>query len=399
MRILVVHNDYGRYSGEEAVVDRFIADMRGLGHEVETLRRTSKFLRQSLLGRVKAYFSGLYSFEGVAMMREAIATFKPDVVNVHNLFPFISPASLNECRKAGVPVIMTVHNYRLICPTGLFLHDGKPCEECLKTHRERPCILHNCERNLSRSFAFAHRNKVARRRGFYLKNITYYACLTEFQREKLAAFGYPAERLVVIPNYPNPMVRSVSSDNICTQGMPDGFIGYVGRLSAEKGYDLLLKVAKRHPRLQFIFAGDSREEAQKTTLHNVHYCGHLNNQQLATFYRKASFVAIPSRCYEGLPMVSLEAFSQGKTCVMPNHGIFPSLAYNGDKQCAVLFAPGDVGDLEKAILSLANAPDRLLRLNLNAKEHVEQHFSHDIVVGKWQELLDKAINAAKSPRR
>lgn len=389
MRILVVHNDYGCYSGEEAVVDRFITDMRENGHEVETLRRTSKFFRHSLLGRVKAYFSGLYSFEGVAMMREAIATFKPDVVNVHNLYPFISPASLKECRKAKIPVIMTVHNYRLICPTGLFLREGKPCEECLQAHKERPCILHNCEHSLFRSIAYAHRNKVARRRRFYLKNVSYYACLTEFQREKLAAFGYPAERLVVIPNYPKPFTHNATGNDICKQGVLDGFIGYVGRMSEEKGIDLLLEVAKRHPRLQFVFAGNSRKEIHESSLHNVHFCGHINYQQLATFYRKASFMVIPSRCYEGFPMVSLEAFDQSKTCVVPNHGVFPTIAYNGDKQCAVLFKPGDIDDLENAIMSLVNEPDHLQQLNVNAKEHVTQHFSRDIVMGKWQELLKK----------
>lgn len=393
MRILVVHNDYGRYSGEEAVVDRFIADMRACGHDVETLRRSSKFFRGSLLGRLKAYFSSLYSLEGVAMMREAIATFKPDVVNIHNLFPFISPASLKECHKTKTPVIMTVHNYRLICPTGLFLRDGKPCEVCLQKHTERPCILNNCEHNLLRSIAYAHRNKIARCMQLYLRNVTVYACLTEFQREKLAAFGYPAERLAVIPNYPVPCAHNNGDDdnNSIISDVSEGFIGYVGRLSEEKGYDLLIEVAKRHPQLQFAFAGDSREDVHTVPLHNVHYCGHLTQKQLVNFYRRASFIVIPSRCYEGLPMVLLEAFEQSKTCVVPRHGAFPTLIYNGDKQCAVLFRPGDVNDMDKAIMSLVNNPEYLQHLNSCAKENLVQHYSRSIVVEKWQELLNNTV--------
>ncbi|MDE7180994.1 MAG: glycosyltransferase, partial [Muribaculaceae bacterium] len=119
MKILLVHNDYGRYSGEEAVVDRMAEIFSGLGHEVVQLRATTAGVRDTMAGKVRAFVAGIHCPSGVRAMREALRWEKPDVVNVHNLYPFISPAALRECRRAGVPVIMTVHNYRLICPTGL----------------------------------------------------------------------------------------------------------------------------------------------------------------------------------------------------------------------------------------------------------------------------------------
>ena len=132
MRVLIVHNDYGKYSGEEAVVDKMAAMLRSHGYEVAFYRLTSAGSRESLGGKVHGFAAGIYSPSGVRGMREALRRERPDVVNVHNLYPFISPAALRECSKAGVPVVMTVHNFRLVCPTGLFMRDGRPCELCLR---------------------------------------------------------------------------------------------------------------------------------------------------------------------------------------------------------------------------------------------------------------------------
>ena len=139
MKVLIVHNDYGKYSGEEAVVDKMAAMLRAHGHEVAFYRLTSAGSRESLMGRVHGFVAGVYSIRGVRGMREALRRERPDVVNVHNLYPFISPAALRECRKAAVPVVMTVHNFRLICPTGLFMRDGRPCELCLRRGNEWGC--------------------------------------------------------------------------------------------------------------------------------------------------------------------------------------------------------------------------------------------------------------------
>ena len=154
MKILLVHNNYGKRSGEEAVVDKMDAIFKSIGHDVAQLRMTTEGVRESVAGKVRGFLSGMYSPGGVKAMRDALRREKPDVVNVHNLYPFISPAALFECRKAGVPVIMTIHNFRLICPTGLFMRNGRPCEECLDRHDEWGCFAHNCEH--SRQIGRAH---------------------------------------------------------------------------------------------------------------------------------------------------------------------------------------------------------------------------------------------------
>ena len=111
MKILIVHNNYGKYSGEEAVVDKMADMLTSHGHEVAFYRRTTEGVRESAVGKIKGFLSGIYSSSGVRGMRDALRRERPDIVSVHNLYPFISPAALFECKKAGVPIVMTIHNY------------------------------------------------------------------------------------------------------------------------------------------------------------------------------------------------------------------------------------------------------------------------------------------------
>lgn len=157
MKILLVHNNYGKYSGEEAVVDKMTEMLQARGIDIAFYRQTSEGSRETLGGKIKGFLCGIYSPEGIRGMREALRRERPDVVNVHNLYPFISPAALQECRKAGVPVVMTVHNFRLVCPTGLFMRNGAPCEICLERGNEWSCLRHNCEHSLLKSAGYSEK--------------------------------------------------------------------------------------------------------------------------------------------------------------------------------------------------------------------------------------------------
>lgn len=387
MRILIVHNDYGVYSGEEAVVDRMIADGRRAGYEIETLRRTSKFSRDNFWGCVHGFMAGIWCVSSRRMMREALRTFKPDLVHIHNLYPFISPAVLPLCHRAGVPVIMTVHNYRLICPSGLFLRDGKPCENCLHNGNERDCIRYNCEHNKFRSFGYALRNMVARRTRAYIDNVDFFCCLTDFQRQKLIEAGFDAERIRVFPNYVKPV--EAEAPNAETDKWGKGYVGYVGRMSHEKGFDMLLEVARRHPEIEFRMAGTIRDNENMDFPSNVCHCGQLSTERLARFYENASFIIIPSRCYEGFPITLLEASTHQRCCIAPNHGAFPELMTNPEsgETCGLLFAPLDVDDLEQKVVLLWNDHQLNEKLSTLAAENCKKRFAKHRLNKSWDAFL------------
>ncbi|MBQ6238103.1 MAG: glycosyltransferase family 4 protein [Bacteroidales bacterium] len=394
MRILIAHNDYGRYSGEEAVVDRQIADYKAAGHDVATLRLTSEGARDSVFGKIRGFFAGIYSIRGRRTMRRCLADFRPDIVHIHNLYPFISPAVLPLCKKNGVPVVMTVHNYRLICPTGLFLRNGHPCETCLERGNETGCILHNCEQSLFRSIGYALRNTTARLSRAYLDNVDHYCCLTEFQRAKLIAAGFDKDRISVIPNYielPEPTDKPFPQQ---------GFVGYAGRLSYEKGFDLLMEVARRHPEIEFRFAGTLREEEKATTLPNVTLCGQLGQEQLAAFYTQARFIVIASRCYEGFPLALLEASSHSRCCIAPDHGAFPDLMRDGHsgEMTGLLFRPLDTDDLEDKVVRLWNDTALASRLGHQARQNCQARFTKETVTRKWNDTLMQIADTCNSAR-
>lgn len=380
MKILIVHNDYGRYSGEEAVVDRMAVMFARLGHEVAFFRCTSEGSRDALVGKARAFVSGIYSPSGVKGLRDALLREQPDVVNVHNLYPFISPAALFECKKAGVPVVMTVHNYRLACPTGLFMRHGIPCERCLQRGNEWSCVLHNCEQSWPKSIAYAMRNAVARWSGAYAKCVDRFVCLTDFQKSRLIEAGYDAGKITVIPN-------SIDVDND-PLSKPGQYVGYLGRLSYEKGYDLLLDVARRLPQVEFRFAGAQREGAEGLSLPpNVRLTGYLRGDELWQFVGDSRFMVIPSRCYEGFPMAILEAAQQLKPVVAPRHGGFTEIVGEGGDAIGCLFQPGSVDSLEQEVLGLWSHPQRCGELGRKAFCKLQRKYATGSVQSEWAVLL------------
>ncbi len=379
MKILIVHNNYGKYSGEEAVVDKMAIMLTTHGHKVAFYRCTTEGVRESAAGKIKGFLAGIYSPSGVRGMREALLRENPDIVNIHNLYPFISPAALFECKKAGVPVVMTIHNFRLICPTGLFMRNGMPCEVCLEKGHEWSCIRYNCEQSLLKSLGYTLRNVAARWSGAYKKNVDAFACITDFQRQKLIAAGYEANKIKVIPN----------GIDVPTTYTPikGEYVAYIGRLSYEKGYDLLIEAARRNPDINFCFAGATREQSKLPISPNVTFKGYLRGEELTDFIRQSRFCVMPSRCYEGFPMAILESACYGKPTIGPNHGGFTEIIGQGKDAIGYLFTPNDVEDMEKQIVSLWNNPEETARLGQKAFEKLQREYSSEVIYEKWSELF------------
>lgn len=383
MKILLAHNDYGKYSGEEAVVDKMAAMLPELGYEVAQLRMSTANYRESISGKVKGFLSGLWSPAGVKAMRNAILNEKPNIVNVHNLYPFISPAALKECRKADIPVIMTIHNFRLMCPTGLFMRDGRPCELCLQEGNEWNCVKYNCEHSMFKSVGYALRNAVARINHHYINCVDVFACITDFQRRKLVEAGFDPDKIVVIPN-------SMESPELLPEQIEGSYIGFSGRISREKGVDIIINVARRHPEIPFKLAGVVREPNLVEHLPaNVELTGYLQGDDLDNFYRNASFFVMASRWYEGFPMTILDAAKYGKALVAPDHGGFTEIIGSGNDAIGVLFEPNNEISFEEAVVSLWNKPELIRILGQKANRKLYKEYSTHVIAQKWKILIDR----------
>lgn len=382
---MLVHNDYGKYSGEEAVVDKMAGMLPAIGYEVAQLRMTTADARESLMGKIRGFVSGIYCPGGVKAMREAIRRESPDVVNVHNLYPFISPAALRECRKAGVPVVMTVHNFRIMCPTGLFMRDNRPCEMCLERGNEWGCVKYNCEHSRLKSIGYAARNAVARIGKYYRDCVDMFACITDFQRRKLIQAGFPPEKIVVIPNS-----MDVPPLTDCEAG---NYVAYSGRISREKGVDMIIEAARRHPDILFKLAGAVRDTDLVADLpSNVELTGYLSGEKLRDFYANARFFVMASRWYEGFPMTILEAARFAKPMVAPDHGGFTEIIGRGEDAIGMLFAPGNIDSFDEMVASMWG--DLIKTQLLGAKSYVklQKQYSTEVVVDKWNALLAQMTN-------
>ncbi len=389
MKVLIVHNDYGKYSGEEAMVDKMGVMLKDLGYEVAQLRMTTAGARESLIGKIKGFIGGLWSPSGVRAMRDAIRSEKPDIINVHNLYPFISPAALRECKKAGIPVVMTIHNYRLICPTGLFMRDGRSCELCLQRGNEWGCVKYNCENSILKSVGYAARNALARIKRHYADCVDVYACITDFQRRKLIEAGFNPEKIVMVPNsVPVPELKEF---------IPGEYIAFSGRLSNEKGVDLIIETARRHPEIPFKLAGAIRDKELVENLPaNVELMGYLKGDDLDKFYRNARFFVMASRCYEGFPMAILEGAGFGKPMIAPDHGGFSEIIGKRDEAIGLLFEPGNTESLERAVVELWNDPEKIGILGQKANQKLKNQYSTEVIAQKWKNLINETTHISQS---
>lgn len=389
VKVCVIHNEYGKLSGEEVAVRNLKNLLEEKGHSVVPYIRSSAEIDAMHLGRIRAFFSGVYSPKSRKVIADLLEREKADLVHVHNLFPLISPSVLLECKARNIPVVMTVHNYRLICPSGLFAYEGKVCEKCAGGH-EYWALFRNCERSILKSTGYGLRNWTARRNGYFRDNVTLYATLTEFQRQKLIAAGFEENRIRVVPNMLNDDYAS---------GRPSvlgSYFGFVGRLSPEKGVDVLLSAAKTESGIPFKIAGTmgSANGDQMNSLSNVEFRGYLEGKRLHKFYEESRAILLASTCYEGFPMVILEAMFNAKPVICPRIGGLSEIVKDG--VTGLLFEPGNSSDLAEKVRYLWDRPELCRKLGNAGREKALQEYSPDKYYERIMSAYKEAIDLAHS---
>jgi len=390
VKVLLVHNEYGKPSGEEMVVNGTRRLLEEHGHEVVCFTRSSAEIETMRWGRTRSFFSEIYSQPSRLTMRRLLAERRPDVVHIHNLFPLISPSILPECRNAGVPVVMTLHNYRLVCPNGLEMVRGRICDKC-SGGREYWCIIRNCEGSYPKSIGYAIRNYVARKRRYYLDNVTVFVALTKFQRERLLAVRFPAERTVVIPN----TIRAEDSVGMSSLG---DYVGYIGRISPEKDIPTLLDAARRCSEIPFMVAGvyDRMPQLLREAPANLRFLGHLDRRESSRFVHGARLIVLCSICFENFPMAVVEAMIHAKPVICSRIGGLPEIVEDG--RTGLLFQPGDPVELAEKIRYLWSRPELCWKLGQAGRAKALREYSSETYYDRLMGVYRKAIELVAGER-
>ena len=382
MKTLLVHNEYGIYSGEERAVDMMAVMLKSIGIHTVQLRTSTCKSQDSLISKINVSLNSIYSCSGIHLMRKSLKENKPDIVIINNLYPFISPWALLECKKAKVPVVMRVHNYRLLCPNGLF-YNTAVCELCLKHGNELSCIFHNCTGKILKSIIYALRNAIARYYRLYINNVDRYICLTNFQKYKLIESGVPERKIDVIVNH---VVDLPKRDIVI-----GNYVGFCGRLSSEKGIDMILKAAELCPDIPFKLAGKVHDFCFSNLPANVELCGFLEKDKLERFYLEARFMIIGSKCYEGQPMAVIEAALYSKVSIIPLHGGFLEILSSSGIQEFAGYKVGDLTTMIDKIKYLWNKPLDCIKLGKLLRSVIEKEYSLNAVSDKWKRVLENVI--------
>lgn len=367
MRILVAHNRYREAGGEDAVVAAEIELLRDAGHDVWTLLRDN---RDAPSSRLASTPTAVWSRSANAAVRAMVREHSLDVVHVHNTWHVLSPAVLRAASAAGAAVVQTLHNYRLVCPGALLMRDGSPCEECVGRAAPMPALRHRCYRgSFAETTAVAVTTRLHFALGSYARHVDAFIALTAFARQRFVRGGLDPRLVHVRPNF------VAAGSAAAAPASREGRLLFVGRLAAEKGIDDLVEAwgaGVDAATLEIVGDGPSAAAVRDAAREGRYgWLGSLAHDDVLTRMARASALVVPSRCYEGFPMVVAEAFAAGTPVIAPRLGALAEIVEH--EVTGLLYEPGSAASLRTAMQRIASDPDLAARLGRGAAaRHAEQ---------------------------
>jgi len=384
MKIIFANNYYYIRGGAERVFFDEMQILREKGHYVLPFSRHFSQNIENL-----KYFAPPIDYENVPIYKRPFAAFSliysptcaryfgklldrelPDIVHGHNIYGRLTTSIIHAAKKRNIPVVLTLHDYKLICPSYLMLREGKICELC-KGKRFYYCLLKRCHKD---SFFASAVYTVETYFNFFTKKydwVRFFICPSKFLLQKCIEGGISEHKLVYVPNFIRVEEFKPLYDN-------KGYILFVGRLSKEKGILTLLKAVQDiDVELKVVGDGPIRRVCERfikeNNIKNVSFEGYKSGDELKNLYRNAIFVVFPSEWYENAPMSVLESFAYGKPVVGANIGGVPEMVKNGET--GLLFTPGDHRELREKIIYLLKQPSFVNKLGQKARRVVEQKYN------------------------
>jgi glycosyltransferase involved in cell wall biosynthesis len=391
MKILLVHNIYQQAGGEDVVFDQELQLLERHGHQVVTYLRSNHELEQlSAIGQIGLVSRIISAEDSKQDIRKILREEKPDLVHAHNTFMMISPSIFEMCKQERVPVLQTLHNYRLLCPAATFFRDGHVCEECTK-HGLMRSVTHGCYReSRAATAAVALMLQVHRARGTWDDSVSGFIALTQFARNKFIERGLPAEKIYVKPNfvYPDPGERNI----------PGNYALFAGRLSPEKGVSTLLEAWDRlRSPIPLVIVGDGplradlEAEAAIRNLQHVTFRGRLTTGETRAAMKQAAFLIVPSLWYEAFSLNIAEAFACGVPVVCSRLGAMQENVSDG--RTGLHFNAGDAEDLAAKVDWARTHSLELAAMGRKARREYERRFSAEVNYSQMMEIYEQTVGA------
>ena len=394
--VLVIHNRYLEPGGEDTVVAAEIQLLRQHGHRVlQYARHNREIAGFNLLRRAALPLTATWDQESYAELRALIRQERPTIAHCHNLLPLVSPAVYYACASEGVPVVQTVHNYRLVCPGGNFFRNGAACDDCpgsLTRAAMRGCY-HDSRRHTA-SVAFmlgAHRAL-----GTWRERVAAYIAPSEFCRDVLCRHGLPPDKIVAKPHF-------AAEIRPQKNGVGD-FAIFAGRLSEEKGILPLLAVWRELKDIPLVVVGSgpleevARRLVRESGADHMRFTGQLSHNETLRRIEEARFLIAPSRCYETFGLSVLEAMSSGVPAIVPPAGALRELV--ADRQTGLVVDVEDAEKLSKAIRRMWSRPLETKEMGRAARHRCLEHYSAESNYRQLIRIYEAAlaVNEAAHPK-
>jgi glycosyltransferase involved in cell wall biosynthesis len=369
MKIFQIHNKYRYFGGEDSVVDEEAKLLKSNGHDVVQLIRDNSEELSLFENKLDAFKNISYSKKTLVILEQETKRFGiPDIVHVHNIFPLWTYSVFDFFKKKNVPIVMTLHNYRLIWEKlGLF-------------NKDREKYGYFKDSNIG-SFIIS---KLINKKKDLLKNVSKFITHTEFTKQEFSRYVIPENKLVIKPNF-------LKSTDKIIQTIPEKNNAiFASRISKEKGILSLIKAFKKIDiNLDILGDGPLFNELKKKKFNNIKLHGNLSRDEVNNFINKSKFLVFPSEWYESFPMTILEAFREGTLVLASNIGSIKSIIK--DKFNGILFEPGNTSDLIDKVKWILNNQKECDQIALNANNEFNKKYSSEVNYKQLIDVYEKAI--------
>jgi glycosyltransferase involved in cell wall biosynthesis len=369
LHILSIHNNYQIRGGEDESRESEEQLLREMGHKVDIYEEKNDRIAE--LNPAQLALRTVWSQEAYQIVQHKLRQNRCDLIHVQNFFPLISPSVYYAAQSERVPVIQTLRNYRLICPNGLFFRDGRVCEDCLGKIIPYPGVVHACYRqNRGATAATVAMLTVHRALKTWLNQVNLFISLSEFARQKFIEAGFPENKIIVKPNFVHP--------DPGPGGGHGGYALYVGRLSVEKGLDVLLAAWKQlSTDIPLKIVGDGPLEAEvieaTKQMPHIEWLGRRPMPEVHTLMGDAMFLIFPSKWYETFGRVAVEAFAKGTPVIASKIGAIAELVDH--QKTGLCFNPSDANDLADQVELCINHPKLLQDMRWQARAEYEAKYT------------------------